>query len=113
VAFGPLRTFGRAPRTIFYSVGGPEPDDYARFGFASQNVYVVRVGSADAARAWTAVRRDPFADYRRAWGGEPPAIAAIGLLQDTDQTQQEAVADLRSLRWIPDNQARGLAPNEP
>ncbi len=101
VAFGPIRAIGRAPRTIFYSIGGPEPDAHASFGHSSRDVFVVRVGSGAAARDWTAVRMDPFADYRRAWGSEPPSIAVIGVLQDTEQTRGRAVADLRSLSWNP------------
>lgn len=101
VAFGPIRAIGRAPRTIFYSIGGPEPDAHARFGHSSRDVFVVRAGSAAAARDWIAVRMDPFADYRRAWSSEPPPIAVIGVLQDTEQTRSRAVADLRSLTWIP------------
>ncbi len=103
VAFGPIRPIGRAPRTIFYSIGGPEPDAHARFGHGSRDVFVVRVGSAASAQDWTAVRMDPFADYRRAWGSEPPPIAVVGVLQDTEQTRGRALADLRSLKWIPAN----------
>jgi len=99
VSFGPLRTFGRAPRSIFYSFGGPEPAGYERPGHGSADVFVVRVGAAVDARDWQAARVDPFADYVRAWGDDPPPIAVVGLLQDTDQTRQRAVADLRSLRW--------------
>ncbi len=100
VAFGPLRAFGRAPRTIFYSFGGPEPDGYARAGFGSRDIHVIRVASAAGSTDWRDVVVDPGADYARVWGGPAPAIAVVGLLQDTDQTQQNAVADLRSLHWI-------------
>ena len=101
VAFGPLRTFGRQPRTIFYSMGGAEPADYRRSGHGSQRVFVVRVGGAERSRDWQRVVVDPFDDYRAAWGEEPPPIAVLGLLQDTDQTRTRAVADLQTLRWIP------------
>lgn len=99
VAFGPLRALGRPPRTIFYSLGTSEPDGYARIGHGSQDVYVIRTGSARAAERWIEVRVDPFADYRRAWGGVPPPIAVVGLLQDTEQTRGRAVADIASLTW--------------
>ena len=101
VSFGPPRFIGRAPRAIFYSFGGPEPTGYARLGHDSGKVFVVRVGDAATAREWRSERVDPYADYVRAWGGAPPPIAVVGLLQDTDQTRGRAVADLRSLRWSP------------
>ncbi|MEO6446797.1 MAG: DUF3047 domain-containing protein [Gemmatimonadaceae bacterium] len=103
VSFGPLRSFGRLPRTIFYSLGGPEPDGYAAPGHGLRDVFVVRVGDAAQAGAWRRVNVDPFADYRRAWGGTPPPIAVVGLLQDTDQTRRRAVADILSLHWSPDD----------
>lgn len=99
VAFGPLRAIGRPPRTIFYSLGNSEPDGYARNGHSSDDVYVIRTGSARAAERWLDVCVNPFADYRRAWGGDPPPIAVVGLLQDTDQTRSRAVADIASLTW--------------
>ena len=102
VAFGKLRAFGRAPRTIFYSLGGPEPVHHARPGHGSRDVYVVRAGASADATSWVDVRVDPFADYRRAWGEEPPDIAVVGLLQDTEQTRSRAVADLAWIRWVPD-----------
>lgn len=107
VAFGPLRAIGRPPRTIFYSLGGAEPEGYARKGHGSEDVYVIRSGAARAPQGWRDVRVDPFADYRRAWGGDPPPIAVVGLLQDTDQTRGRAAADIASLTWTPTD-ATGL-----
>lgn len=103
VSFGPLRRFGPLPRTIFYSLGGPEPDGYAAPPQGRRDVFVVRVGAAAETEAWRRVRVDPFADYQRAWDERPPAIAVVGLFQDTDQTGDRAVADIHSLHWSPDD----------
>jgi hypothetical protein len=52
---------------------------------------VVRSGPGEAGR-WVAERRDIYADYRRLFGGEPPRLAGIGLMTDTDDTGEDAVA---------------------
>jgi Protein of unknown function (DUF3047) len=99
VVFARTGFFDRTPRTLFYSLGSVEPHGYARPSFQSRNLHVIRVGSTANAMQWTDVNADPFADYRRIWGGSPPDIVAIGVMQDTDQTRSAAVAELRHLTW--------------
>lgn len=41
---------------------------------------------------WIAEARDVRADYRRLFGAEPPPVAAVALMTDTDDTAGEALA---------------------
>lgn len=41
---------------------------------------------------WVAEERDVFADYRRAFGAEPPAVNAVAIMTDTDNTGASATA---------------------
>jgi hypothetical protein len=43
-------------------------------------------------RQWRTYERDIVADYRRAFGEDPPAIAGIALMTDADNTGESAVA---------------------
>jgi hypothetical protein len=52
---------------------------------------VVRSGNAEAGR-WVEESRNVLDDYRRAFGGEPPAIAGIAVMTDTDDTGESATA---------------------
>ena len=52
---------------------------------------VVRSGPADVGR-WLSERRDVLDDYRRLFGGEPPRVAGIAVMTDTDDTGESAVA---------------------
>ena len=42
---------------------------------------------------------EALTDYRRIWHEEPPPIVAVGIMQDTDQTGERAVAEIRRLEW--------------
>ncbi len=52
---------------------------------------VVRSGEADANR-WVAEERNVLEDYRRAFGEEPPPVAGVAIMTDTDDTGGRAVA---------------------
>jgi hypothetical protein len=54
-------------------------------------IVVVRSGNADAGR-WRDEARNVLADYRRAFGEEPPPIAAIAVMSDADDTGASATA---------------------
>jgi hypothetical protein len=98
VAFGkPGGLFGGSGRIIFYSFGNEEPDGYAARSHVSGRIHIVRVDGAAERGAWRDHAVDPAADYRRIWRRDPPAISAIGLMQDTDQLGDRAVAELRRL----------------
>ena len=99
VVFGKPGLFSRAGRIIFYTFGNAEPGDYSQPSHASDKMQVIRVDGADALRAWRDHSVDPFADYRRIWHRDPPSITAIGVMQDTDQTGERAVAEIRRLEW--------------
>jgi len=52
---------------------------------------VVESGSARLGR-WIAYERDIVADYRRAFGEDPPPISGVALMTDTDNTGETATA---------------------
>ena len=52
---------------------------------------VVRSGNAEAGR-WLPEERNVLDDYRRAFGEEPPAIAGVAVMTDTDDTGASATA---------------------
>jgi hypothetical protein len=99
VVFGKPGLFNRAGRIIFYTFGNAEAVDFSQPSHASDKIQVIRVDGADARHTWQDHHVDPFADYRRIWHRDPPPITAIGVMQDTDQTGERAVAELRRLEW--------------
>lgn len=101
VVFGKPGLLGNSARIIFYSVGNTEPPGYERASFVSSKLHIVRVDGAAERGRWQEHAADPFADYRRIWKRDPPAITAVGVMQDTDQTQAQASAELRRLEWVP------------
>lgn len=48
---------------------------------------------------WQSVRRNVAADYRRAFGAEPGAVVAVGVMTDTDNTGEKAVGEYADLRF--------------
>jgi len=102
VVFGkPSGLSMRRARVIFYSWGNAEPAGWTMPSFSSENFQIVRVaGARDVGREWREQAVNPFADYRKFWGGEPPPIHAVGVMQDTDMTGAAAVSELRSLEWF-------------
>jgi hypothetical protein len=103
VVFGGEGGFiGGRDRAIFYTWGNREPEGLTLPSFVSKRIQVVRVvGSPETDGSWRESEADPFADYRRFWLGEPPAITAVGIMQDTDATRARAVGEVRTLRWVP------------
>ena len=68
-------------------VGTVVANPYAR----RVQMIVVESGSANLGR-WLAYERDVLADYRAAFGEEPPPIAGIAIMTDADDTGERAVA---------------------
>ncbi|MGH2628221.1 MAG: DUF3047 domain-containing protein [Anaerolineales bacterium] len=102
VVFGkPGSLFGGSGGIIFYSFGNQDPVAYSAPSHMDDRLHLVRVDGAMDHGRWRQHAVDPFADYRRIWGRTPPAITAIGVMQDTDQTKALAVAEIRQLEWIP------------
>jgi hypothetical protein len=61
---------------------------------------VVQSGTADLGR-WLGYERDIVADYRRAFGEEPPPIAGIAIMTDADNTGETAVACYGDIDLLP------------
>jgi hypothetical protein len=83
-------------------VGTSVPNPYAR----RVQMIVVESGAANLGK-WLAYERDVVADYRAAFNEDPPPIAGVGLMTDTDDTAERAVAwygDVTPAR--PDSRAR-------
>jgi Protein of unknown function (DUF3047) len=95
VVFGARRSLLRRPRVLFYTLGDGDPPRVLR----NPAIGVRVAGRPALTRDWVMVSVDPIADFRSIWGHDPPPITAIGIMQDSDQTQRAAVADIHSLVW--------------
>ena len=100
VVFGKPGLFGNSARIIFYTFGNTEPAGFEHASVGSDKLYVIRADGANEREFWQEHATDPFADYRRIWRRAPPAITAVGVMQDTDQTHSPATAELRRLAWV-------------
>ncbi len=60
---------------------------------------VVRSGNADAGK-WQNESRDVLADYRRAFGEEPPPVSGVAIMTDTDDTASRATAWYGDIRFV-------------
>ncbi len=90
-------------RMLFYSWGATDGvGEWFESWTGSDRIVIVLRRALDADGAWHTERRDPFADYRMAFERDPPAIAAVGVVQDTDQLQADAWAEVADIRWAPD-----------
>jgi hypothetical protein len=96
VRFGAIKLlYGRyPPRMVINYVW----DNRLPVGTAIDNAYTDRAkmivvqSGAERIGQWIAERRDVYADYRRLFGDEPPAIAGVAVMTDTDDTGERAVA---------------------
>ena len=61
-------------------------------------VIVVESGSANLNR-WREVQRDVVADFRAAFGEDPPAISGVAVASDTDNTGESATAFYGDIRF--------------
>ena len=57
----------------------------------------VESGDEDSGR-WVSEKRNVYEDYRRLFGEEPPAVGAIAVMTDTDNTGETAVAGYDDIR---------------
>ena len=65
------------------------------------NAMMIAVESGpERAGQWLTARRDIVADYRRAFGEEPPRIGGIAVMTDTDGTGASAMAWYDDLRLL-------------
>jgi len=68
--------------------------------FSGSMIVAVQSGNEKAGK-WIGERVNIYEDYKRLFGGEPPPVEAIGIMTDTDNTGERAVAwyaDLKALR---------------
>jgi hypothetical protein len=66
--------------------------------------YIVLRNQADARDTWFEESRDVAADFKRAFGDEsavPPAVAAVVVAGDADNTGAHSIAYVSALRWLP------------
>ncbi len=74
-------------------------------GTQAWNAYTERVRmivvttGAKAAGTWHAVARNIAADYRQAFGADPPPVAGIAVGADTDETRQAVTAEFGDVRF--------------
>lgn len=61
---------------------------------------VLRSGTADVGR-WVVETRNVLDDYRRLFGSEPPPLAGVAVMTDTDDTGERAVAWYDALAFLP------------
>lgn len=89
-------------RTLFYSWGNREqPGELFPSWTSRRRAVVVLRNAGHADGSWYAERRDPFADYRSAFGRAPVAIVAVGVGADMDMLGGSASAEVRRLAWEP------------
>ena len=81
-------------------------DRKAAAGTSEWSVYTDRVrvivaesGAANLGK-WVTIRRDVAADFRAAFGEDPPAISGVVLATDTDNTGEAATAFYGDIRFI-------------
>ncbi len=66
------------------------------------NAVMVAVESGDGnAGRWIDEERNLVEDYRRAFGEDPPAVGAVAIMTDTDNTGEQAVAWYGAIRLLP------------
>lgn len=76
-------------------------------GEITQNPHTSRVrkivveSGAGGVRQWRDYRRDIVADYERAFGAKPGRLIAVGVMSDSDNTRQQAVAWYGDIRLLP------------
>ncbi len=69
--------------------------------FTERVQMIVVESGADRLSQWLAYERDIVADYRRAFGEDPPPISGIALMTDADNTGETAVAYYGDITLLP------------
>ncbi|MGQ9588858.1 MAG: DUF3047 domain-containing protein [Planctomycetota bacterium] len=83
----------------------PYPSPY------SDRIRIIAVErGAERARAWVTERRDHVADFKEAFGREPPPLDSVAFMVDTDNTGTEATGWLRSIRFLPPSAPDAVSP---
>lgn len=80
-------------RTLNYIWSNRLPKESLQPNAYTANAMMIAVESGpDQAGQWVTVTRDVVADYRRAFGEDPPEVGAIAIMTDTDNTGEAATA---------------------
>lgn len=66
--------------------------------YTEKTVMVAVNSGTDRSGQWVTVERDIMADYRKAFGEEPPAVVGIAIMSDSDNTGERATAWYGDLR---------------
>ncbi len=104
LAYQAVRLFyGEVPtRSIVYvwSTGPMEPDLFPN-PYTDLVTTIVAESGRDRVGEWVEVERDVRIDYRRAFGEDPPAVRAVAVMSDTDNTGESVVAYYGSIAFLP------------
>jgi hypothetical protein len=80
-------------KTLNYIWANRLPKEASQLSVYTSNGMMIAVESgSDKAGQWVTVRRNIFADYRKAFGEDPPMVGAIAIMTDTDNTGESALA---------------------
>jgi hypothetical protein len=100
VVFGRWEDLGRSAHAIFYTWGNDADAELRMLSHVSRRIAIVRLaGSPSTDQGWRDARVNPSADFERAFGDGAGPITTIGIMQDTDQTGDAAIAEIREL-WL-------------
>lgn len=87
------RTFFWRTRAICYVWASKLPKDaHVPSPHTSNSIDVAVESGNDKVGSWVTEERNIYEDYRRFFGEEPPALGAVALMTDTDDSQDEATA---------------------
>jgi hypothetical protein len=80
-------------KTLNYIWANRLPREAVQANAFTGNAMMIAVESGgDKVGEWLTERRDIVADYRRAFGEDPPKVGAIAIMTDTDNTGETALA---------------------
>ncbi|MBE0486192.1 DUF3047 domain-containing protein [Marinobacter sp.] len=68
--------------------------------FTDQTMMVAVNSGSEQVGQWVTVERDIVADYRKAFGEEPPRIVGVAIMSDADNTGERAQAWYRDVELI-------------
>lgn len=95
VVFESARRFLPSRRVLFYSLGAVSGGQRIK---RDDGLCDIRVPAASST-SWQRLTVSPAADAARDCAWRDGRIAAVGMMQDTDQTGARAEADVRALVW--------------